>query len=166
MGKVKWSGRVDSNHRPPGPETCDPRYHLDYRANIFARNFILSTKSTLVGGQLGGLISNVQTCFVNFAAEDRRCAVNTLRKSARAGSAELALSVTRTTGTKRRPISAVASTAERLRDTHVHAHPPASPICPSKSGSRSGRVAIHLRSCNFICLIDRCPWLTRSENLD
>jgi len=50
-----WSGRVDSNHRPPGPETEGPRHLLDYRANILAKNFILSTKSTLVGGQLGGL---------------------------------------------------------------------------------------------------------------
>jgi len=49
-----WSGRVDSNHRPPGPESGAPRYLLEYKANISVRNFILSTKSSLVGGQLGG----------------------------------------------------------------------------------------------------------------
>ena len=52
--KDRWSGRVDSNHRPPGPEAGDPRYLYDYRVNIFARNLILGTKSTFVGGQLGG----------------------------------------------------------------------------------------------------------------
>ena len=54
-GKDIWSGRVDSNHRPPGPEACGLPYLLEYKANIFVKNFILSTKSTLVGGQLGGL---------------------------------------------------------------------------------------------------------------
>jgi D-amino-acid oxidase len=34
MGR-NWSGRVDSNHRPPGPESGVPRYLLEYRANIF-----------------------------------------------------------------------------------------------------------------------------------
>jgi len=56
--KIKWSGRVDSNHRPPGPEPDSPRPLLDYRATIFARNFILST--TFVGGQLGGQFSTFQ----------------------------------------------------------------------------------------------------------
>ena len=42
--------------RPPDPETGDTLYLLEYKPNIFARNIILSTKSTLVGGQqLGGL---------------------------------------------------------------------------------------------------------------
>ena len=40
--------------RPPGPEAGGHCHLLDYRVNIFAMNFILSTKSTLVGGQLGG----------------------------------------------------------------------------------------------------------------
>jgi len=35
--KIKWSGRVDSNHRPPGPESGVPRYLLEYRANIFVQ---------------------------------------------------------------------------------------------------------------------------------
>ena len=43
--------RKPLNYQPPGPEACDPRYLHDYRANMFARNFILSTKSTLVGGR-------------------------------------------------------------------------------------------------------------------
>ena len=42
--------------RPPGPEPDDRRHLLDYRLNIFAGKFILNTKSTFVGGQLGGLI--------------------------------------------------------------------------------------------------------------
>ncbi len=33
----------------PGPEPDSLRHLHDYRANIFARNFILSTKSTFVG---------------------------------------------------------------------------------------------------------------------
>ena len=32
---MKWSGREDSNLRPPGPEPGVPRYLLEYRANIF-----------------------------------------------------------------------------------------------------------------------------------
>lgn len=40
--------------RPPGPERGDPRYLPDYAATIFARNFIIGTKSPFVGGQLGG----------------------------------------------------------------------------------------------------------------
>jgi signal transduction histidine kinase len=47
--------------RPPGPETDSPCHLLDYRANIFARNFILSTKSTFVAGQLGGLWNEVDS---------------------------------------------------------------------------------------------------------
>ena len=39
--------------------------------------------------------------------------------------------------------------ASELYPNHVHAHPPASPICPSESGSRSRRVAIHLRTLQF-----------------
>jgi hypothetical protein len=48
-------GRQDLNLQLPSPEACRLRYLLEYRANIFVRNFVLSTKSTLVGGQLGGL---------------------------------------------------------------------------------------------------------------
>ena len=33
--KDNWSGREDSNLRPPGPESGVPRYLLEYRANIF-----------------------------------------------------------------------------------------------------------------------------------
>ena len=43
--------------RPPGPEPDGPRHLLDYRANILARNFILSPKSTSESGQLGGQFS-------------------------------------------------------------------------------------------------------------
>ena len=53
----KISVPANWNHRPPGPEPDDARYPLDYTANIVTKNFILSTKSTLVGGQLGGHFS-------------------------------------------------------------------------------------------------------------
>ena len=43
--------------RPPGPEPDDASYLLDYTVHIVTKNFILSTKSTLVGGQLGGHFS-------------------------------------------------------------------------------------------------------------
>ena len=33
---LNWSGRVDSNHRPPGPEACGLRYLHEYKANILA----------------------------------------------------------------------------------------------------------------------------------
>jgi hypothetical protein len=57
--------------RPPAPETGGHRYLLEYRANIFARNFILSTKSTLVGGQLGGLNFERTEVLREFASEIR-----------------------------------------------------------------------------------------------
>src|SRR5580692_5031037 len=53
------------SHRPPGPEACGLPYLLEYKENIFAKYFILSTKSTLVGGQLGGVI------LVLFGSSDR-----------------------------------------------------------------------------------------------
>src|SRR5580700_6225221 len=49
------------SHRPPGPEACDLCYLHEYKANILVKNFILSTKSTLVGGRLGGLFLDVGT---------------------------------------------------------------------------------------------------------
>ena len=51
---LKWSGREDSNLRPPGPEAGCFGQPIDYTANIFVLNFKLSTKNALVGGQLGG----------------------------------------------------------------------------------------------------------------
>jgi hypothetical protein len=33
--EMDWSGRVDSNHRPPGPEACGIGYLYEYKVNIF-----------------------------------------------------------------------------------------------------------------------------------
>src|SRR5207248_1107026 len=58
-------GASGFDHRPPGPEPDSPRYLLDNRTNIFAINFILGTKSTFMGGQLGGYFSCVRTSWLS-----------------------------------------------------------------------------------------------------
>src|SRR5580698_6861903 len=41
-------------HRPPGPEACGLRYLHEYKANIFVKYFILSTKvHSWVGSWVG-----------------------------------------------------------------------------------------------------------------
>ena len=57
--KTKWSGRVDSNHRPPGPESGVPGYLLEYRVKYFRVKLQFTYQKYTRGWAVGWVVFDV-----------------------------------------------------------------------------------------------------------